>query len=75
VPSPPSIVSAPVAPFRKSDPAPPSSTLLAVLPVRLSLKPLPIRFSMLISVSAPGTAGGLRPGGRQTDGDAGVAKA
>jgi hypothetical protein len=27
--------------------------LLAVLPVRLSLKPLPIRFSMLISVSEP----------------------
>jgi hypothetical protein len=54
VPSPPSIVSAPVCPaVQLSDPAPPSSTLLPVLPVRLSLKPLPIRFSMLISVSEP----------------------
>jgi hypothetical protein len=53
VPSPPSIVSAPVAPFRKSDPAPPSRTLLPALPTRLSLKPLPIRFSMLIRVSLP----------------------
>jgi hypothetical protein len=44
--------------------------LLAVLPVRLSLKPLPIRFSMLISVSEAGSAGRLRSRGRQADGDA-----
>jgi hypothetical protein len=48
--------------------------LLPALPVRLSLKPLPIRCSMLISVSEAEPPVACAPCGRETDGDAGTGK-
>ena len=53
LPAPPLRVSLPSPPLSVSLPLPPASSLAASLPVRLSLKLLPARFSTFFSVSMP----------------------
>ena len=51
VPAPPSMLSAPAPPTRLSLPAPPKRTLALASPISVSLKPEPVRFSILLSTS------------------------